>query len=168
MRARLIASILALATVFAGFSSPALALEVGEKLPKLAFKDLAGKPVAASALAGKVVIVDFWASWCAPCKQELPALEKLHQKYKDKGLVVIGVSVDSDHDKAQALAKSLKLSFQSTHDGDHAIAEQFDPPRMPSSYVIDAKGVVRHVHEGFRAGDEAAIEREIRALLKLD
>jgi peroxiredoxin len=168
MRASILASALAFVTVFAGFSSQALALDVGEKMPKGALKDLHGKSIAASELAGKVVIVDFWASWCAPCKQELPALEALYRKYKDKGLVVLGVSVDSDLDKAQALAKSLKLSFASTHDGSHALAEQFDPPRMPSSYVIDQKGIVRHVHEGFRAGDEAKIEREIRALLKLD
>lgn len=168
MRSRILACVLALTTVFIGFSSPALALDVGERMPPAALKDLSGKPIAASALAGKVVIVDFWASWCGPCKQELPALEALHKKYKDKGLVVIGVSVDSELDKAQALAKSLKLSFQSSHDAQHGLAEQFDPPRMPSSYVIDQKGIVRHIHAGFRAGDEAAIEREVRALLKLD
>jgi peroxiredoxin len=168
MRARFIASVLALVTVFAGFSGPALALDEGERMPKAALKDLNGKPIAAGELAGKVVIVDFWASWCAPCKQELPALEKLYKKYKDKGLIVIGVSVDSELDKAQALAKSLKLSFPSAHDAAKALAQQFDPPRMPSSYVIDQKGIVRHVHEGFRAGDEASIEREVRALLKLD
>jgi peroxiredoxin len=168
MRARFLAPVLALVTVFAGFSGQALALDKGEKMPKAALKDLAGKPIAASALAGKVVIVDFWASWCAPCKQELPALEKLYQKYKDKGLMVIGVSVDSELDKAKALAKSLKLSFPSAHDAEHTLAEQFDPPRMPSSYVIDQKGIVRFVHEGFRAGDEAAIEREVRKLLNLE
>ena len=168
MRSRFLASLLALATVFVGFSGPAFALDVGERMPKAALNDLSGKPIAPGALAGKVVIVDFWASWCGPCKQELPALEALHRKYKDKGLVVIGVSVDSELDKAQALAKSLKLSFQSAHDAEHALAEQFDPPRMPSSYVIDQKGIVRHIHAGFRAGDEAKIEREVRALLNLD
>ena len=132
MRSRMLASILALATVFVGVSSPGLALDVGERMPKAALKDLSGKPIAASALAGKVV------------------------------------SVDSELDKAQALAKSLKLSFQSSHDAEHTLAEAFDPPRMPSSYVIDQKGIVRHIHAGFRAGDEAKIEREVRALLKLD
>lgn len=162
MRSPLLAASLALA---AALSSTALALDVGAKLPAGAWKDLSGRPIDRAALAGKVVIVDFWASWCAPCKQELPALEALYAKYKDQGLVVIGVSVDGDRDKALALAKSLKLTFPNVHDAQHAIAEQFDPPRMPSSYVIDRKGIVRHVHAGFRAGDEQVIEREVRALL---
>jgi len=167
MRSRLLASLLAFSTLISAFVGSASALDVGAKMPGAALKDLGGKPIDRSALAGKVVIVDFWASWCAPCKDELPALEALYTKYKDKGLIVIGVSVDSDLDKARALAKSLKLTFPNAHDAEHALAEQFDPPRMPSSYVIDQKGVVRHVHAGFRAGDEADIEREIRALLKL-
>ena len=167
MRTRLLASVLSFSLLFAALSSSASALDVGAKMPSSALKDLAGKAIDPSALAGKVVIIDFWASWCAPCKQELPALEKLYKKYKDKGLLVIGVSVDNELDKARALAKSLKLSFPNAHDGEHALAEKFDPPRMPSSYVIDQKGIVRHVHAGFRAGDEADIEREIRALLKL-
>jgi peroxiredoxin len=167
MRSRFIASVLAISLLVSILSSSASALDVGAKMPSTALKDLAGRTIDPSTLAGKVVLIDFWASWCAPCKQELPALEKLHKKYKDKGLVVIGVSVDNDLDKARALAKSLKLSFANAHDADHTVAEKFDPPRMPSSYVIDQKGIVRHVHAGFRAGDEAAIEREIRALLKL-
>ena len=167
-RSRIFASLLSLVTVFSILSSTALALDAGTKMPALALTDLTGKPIAAKDLAGKVVIIDFWASWCAPCKQELPALEALYKKYKAQGLVVIGVSVDNELANATALAKSLKLSFPSTHDAKHAVADQFDPPRMPSSYVIDQKGIVRHVHEGFRAGDEAAIEREIRTLLKLD
>jgi len=158
---------LALVALFSILSSSAFALDVGARMPSAALTDLAGKPLAAKDLAGKVVIIDFWASWCEPCKQELPALEALYQKYKDQGLVVVGVSVDSELDKARGLAKGLKLSFPSMHDAQHVLAEQFDPPRMPSSYVIDKKGIVRHVHGGFRAGDEKDIEREIRTLLGL-
>lgn len=167
MRSRILASSLAFFVFLAGLTSSASALDVGAKLPSLALKDLAGKAIDPSTLAGKVVIIDFWASWCAPCKQELPALEKLYKKYKGKGLVVLGVSVDNDLDKARELARSLKLSFPNAHDAEKAVAEKLDPPRMPSSYVIDQKGIVRHVHAGFRAGDEAKIEAEIRALLKL-
>lgn len=167
MRSRLLASSLLVVSFFSAFSSVALALEPGSKMPTAALKDLAGKPIDPKDLAGKVVIVDFWASWCAPCKQELPALEALYKKYKAKGLVVLGVSVDNELANATALAKSLKLTFPSTHDAQHALANKFSPPRMPSSYVVDQKGIVRHVHAGFRAGDEADIEREVRALLGL-
>jgi peroxiredoxin len=89
----------------------------------------------------------------------------LHRKYKDKGLVVIGINVDRDLAKARAFSSELKLSFPVLHDAAHGLAERFDPPRMPSSFMIDRKGVVRYVHEGFRAGDEAEIEKHIKQLL---
>lgn len=143
----------------------AAALDTGARMPELTAVDLAGKRFDRKALEGKVVLIDFWASWCAPCKQELPQLERLYQKHKAKGLVVIGVNVDRDLDKARALAKELKLSFPVVHDAEHAIAGRFEPPRMPSSFLIDRKGVVRYVHAGFRAGDEAEIEKQLKALL---
>jgi peroxiredoxin len=143
----------------------AAALDAGNRMPEVAAVDLAGKRIDRKALEGKVVLIDFWASWCAPCKQELPQLERLYRKHKDKGLVVIGVNVDSDVAKARALAAELKLSFPVVHDGDHKVAGRFEPPRMPSSYLVDRKGVVRYVHAGFRAGDEVEIEKQLKALL---
>lgn len=150
------------------FASPdrAAALDEGTRMPEIGLTDLTtGKRIDRASLEGKVVIVDFWATWCAPCKQELPQLEALYEKYKARGLVVIAISVDTDAAKAKALASQLKLSFPIAHDAQHVAAERFDPPRMPSSFIVDRKGLVRHVHSGFRAGDEAAIERELIALL---
>jgi peroxiredoxin len=134
-------------------------------MPELGLVDLEGKRIDRAALAGKVVVVDFWATWCAPCKQELPVLQRLYERYAKQGLVVVAVSVDKDATNVRKFASELKLSFPVLHDAKHDVAGRFDPPRMPSSFIVDRKGIVRHVHAGYRAGDEAKLEAEIKALL---
>jgi peroxiredoxin len=141
------------------------ALDEGARLPEIGLTDLSGNRVDLGSLKGKVVVVDFWATWCAPCKQELPILEKLWQKDRAKGLVVVGVSVDQEAANVGAFVKQLKLSFPVVHDKAHAVADRVKPPRMPSSYIVDRNGVVRHVHGGFRADDAGKIESEVNALL---
>lgn len=144
----------------------AFAVDVGEPPPEINLPDLNGKKVSLAALRGKVVVVDFWASWCAPCKEEMPVLEALYKRYKDKGLVVIGVSVDNDLANAKKFVSGVKVSFPIVHDAGHAVADKFKPPRMPTSYVIDKAGKVRFVHAGFRSGDGKKLEEEIAKLLQ--
>lgn len=160
----IVGTIVALAVLGLG-SAGALALDAGAKLPEIGEKDLSGKPVTAASLAGKVVIVDFWASWCAPCKQELPLLDKLYKKYQAQGLVVVGVSVDKDVANVRKFLGSMPLSFPIVHDASHGIAGRYEPPKMPSSYIIDRKGIVRYVQAGFHADDAGEIEKQIKSLL---
>ena len=141
------------------------ALDAGAKMPEIGLNDLDGKPVNLASLAGKVVVLDFWATWCAPCKEELPVLQKLYQKYAAKGLVVVGVSVDKDAANIQSFLKKLSVSFPAVHDANHAVSGRYQPPRMPSSYIVDRKGIVRYVHGGYRASDAAEIEKQIVELL---
>jgi peroxiredoxin len=155
-----------LAFVSALVSGSALAIEAGKPAPALEAKDLSGKPVSLAALKGKVVLVDFMASWCAPCKEELPALEKMHQRYAAHGLVIIAVSVDEKRENLDKFMKEVPVTFSVVHDDKKQAAKAFEPTRMPSSYIIDKAGVIRHVHGGFRAGDEKKMEAEVRALLK--
>ncbi len=143
----------------------AAALDAGAKLPEIGQKDLAGKQVTAASLAGKVVVVDFWASWCAPCREELPMLNGLYKKYSGQGLVVVGVSVDKDLDNIQKFIAKMPLAFPLVHDSDHQISSRYAPPRMPSSYIVDRKGIVRYVHAGYRAADAADFETQIKTLL---
>lgn len=158
----LVLSLSLIATVaFAGGGA-----SVGRPAPPIAGKDLNGKPVNLASLRGNVVIVDFWASWCKPCKDEMPVLQRLHAKYGKHGLSVVGVSVDEEAGNAKAFAKKLKVTFPSIHDGDHAIAESYKPKKMPTSVIVDRKGVVRFVHAGFRPEDARKIEQEVRSLLK--
>ncbi|MCB1133168.1 MAG: redoxin family protein, partial [Verrucomicrobiae bacterium] len=114
----------------------------------------------------EIVLVDFWASWCGPCKASFPALNRLQKKYGPKGLVIVGVGVDDDAAKYQAFAKKMSASFPLAHDSAHKAAAKFNPQSMPSSYLIDRKGVIRYVHTGFHPKKtEKEYSTEIEALL---
>jgi len=162
---RTFGSVLLAALLSLSLALPAFALDAGQRLPEIGLTDLSGRKVDVASLQGKVVVVDFLASWCAPCKQELPVLEKLYKKYQGQGLVVVGVSVDEELSNLQGLLKQIRVSFPVVHDASKAVAGRYKPPRMPSSYVVDRKGIVRHVHAGFRSEDAAKLEAEIKALL---
>jgi cytochrome c biogenesis protein CcmG, thiol:disulfide interchange protein DsbE len=141
----------------------------GDRAIDFTLKDLDGKSVKLSSLKGKVVLVDFWASWCVPCKKELPALDAMSAKYaKDKkDVVILTINIDKDRKNAEKFLSSAKIkALRVLLDPDGAVAEQYDLPTMPTSYVIDKKGIVKHVHEGYDAGDEKTVAGEIDALLK--
>lgn len=116
--------------------------------------------------AGKVVLVDFWASWCAPCKASFPAMSRLQAKYGPKGFVIIGVGVDDEADKYQEFAAKNKVNFTLAHDAKHQAVGFFNPPTMPTSYLVDRSGKIRYIHKGFK-GDktEAEYAKEIEELL---
>lgn len=154
------------ATAMVGLAQLASALEVGTSPPEIGLTAFNGTRVSLAELRGKVVVVDFWASWCAPCKQEMPVLESLYQRFKQQGLVVIGVSVDNERANAEKFIQSVRVTFPIVHDADHAVADRFHPPKMPTSYVIDKAGKVRFVHGGFRAEDARKLEQEITSLLR--
>lgn len=141
------------------------ALEEGTRAPDISAADLDGNRVSLSRLRGKVVVVDFWASWCEPCGDAMPALDRLYRQYKDHGLVVVGVNVDRNERNARQFLRRTRVSFPIVHDNGRGLAERYSPPTMPSSYVIDKRGIVRHVHAGYRDGDARRLERMIRELL---
>lgn len=146
-------------------TNAAKALDAGARMPEIGLKDLRGNTVDRAALAGKVVIVDFWASWCGPCKEEMPVLSRLYQKHAARGLVVVGVSVDEEAANVHAFLAKVKATFPIVHDAKHSVAERFAPPKMPSSYVVDRRGIVRYVHGGFRPADAESLAREVEKLL---
>jgi peroxiredoxin len=149
-------------------SGPANALDEGQPAPEIKLNDLSGKPVALSSFKGKVVLVDFFASWCAPCRQELPVLEKLSKAHRDEGLVILGVNIDNDLATAGKFLKEVPVSFPVVHDAEKKVAKLYAPPTMPSSYIIDRQGKIHRVHKGFRASDAQKIEAELKALLNAD
>lgn len=114
---------------------------------------------------GKVVIVDFWATWCEPCKKSFPKYQELYVKYKASGLEILAVSVDDEKKEIPDFIKTYGAKFPVGWDEGQKIAECFKPPNMPSAYVIDKNGVVKHVHHGYRDGEEKELEKEIKALL---
>jgi thiol-disulfide isomerase/thioredoxin len=137
--------------------------KVGQPMPKLAtLLPTATLPNT----AGKVVLIDFWASWCGPCKASFPALNRLHQTYAEKGLVIIGIGVDDEPTKYAAFSRKMGAKFPLAHDSTHQVANFFNPPAMPTSYLMDRKGIIRHIHQGFHQGKtESEYATEIEALL---
>jgi len=116
-----------------------------------------------AAHAGKVVIVDFWATWCQPCKQSFPAYQQLVTRMGGD-LVVIGISQDDDAKGIPLFLSETGAKFPVVWDDGKAVAKAYDPPSMPTAFVVDKNGIVRFVHIGYRAGDEATLEDEVRSL----
>jgi peroxiredoxin len=136
---------------------------VGQPVPKLG-SVLPGAKIPAT--SGKVVLVDFWASWCVPCEASFACMNRLQSSYGTKGLVIIGISVDDEKSGFDTFVAKQKPSFSVVHDSTHKAAESFDPPGMPTSYLVDRKGNIRHIHKGFKgASTEKDYTTEIEALL---
>jgi thiol-disulfide isomerase/thioredoxin len=140
------------------------AVGVGDLFPPLASAGLAGK--APPDTAGKVVLVDFWASWCAPCKASFPAYSRLNAEFAPRGLVIVAVSVDENPSAYEAFVRRFAPPFFVALDKGQNLVRAVQVPTMPTSYLIDRAGRVRYAHPGFRgAATEQALRKEIEALL---
>jgi thiol-disulfide isomerase/thioredoxin len=162
---RIAPGILAAAAVaLAVLAAPAEAqLAPGNPFPALAAEGLVGQ---VPELGGKVLVVDFWASWCAPCKSSFPVYSRLERDFAGRGLVVVGVGVDDTPEAFATFVARLKPGFATLHDSKHALVARVQVPTMPISYVVDRTGKVRFVHAGFHGEDtERELRREIQALL---
>jgi thiol-disulfide isomerase/thioredoxin len=140
-------------------------VKVGDAFPALAPAGVVNlNGAAVPSTTGKVTLVDFWASWCAPCKASFPAMAKLYDEYSARGLQIVAVSVDDKPAAAVAFWKKMAPPFVALHDREQKLVEQVVVPTMPSSYVLDRDGKVRFVHAGFH-GDLSEVRKEIDALL---
>jgi peroxiredoxin len=157
-----------LAAFAVAFSHAAAAVEAGAPAPALSLPSLedGAAPVAMAALKGSVVYVDFWASWCVPCRLSMPALDDMYRRHKARGFAVVGVNKDAAAADARRFLAKVPVTFALVSDPSDAAARGFDVKAMPSGYLVDRKGVVRHVHRGFTAETGAALEREVDSLLK--
>ncbi len=137
-------------------------LKTGQRAVDFDKPSLHGESIKLSALRGKVVLVDFWASWCEPCKKELPLLGKLAARLRDRGIEIVTVNIDDDRKKADAFVRSHGLDgLTVVYDADKAIVGKYEPATMPSSFVVDRAGVVRTVNAGFEDGDAGKIEARL-------
>ena len=115
--------------------------------------------------AGRVVIVDFWATWCGPCKKSFPKLQDLYVKYKASGLEIAAISVDDDKKDIAAFAKANGgAKFPIGWDKGKSVANAWKPESMPTTFIVDKQGNIAHVHQGYHDGEMDDIEREIKAL----
>jgi peroxiredoxin len=134
--------------------------------PDFTLKSLEGRNLRLAEQRGQVVLVNFWATWCGPCKQEMPHLNRLYDKYRASGFVLLGVNVDEDLRQASGTAARFGLHFPVLLDTDKAVVRLYDLNSMPATVLIDRDGKVRYLHRGYREGLEAAYEQQIRELVK--
>jgi thiol-disulfide isomerase/thioredoxin len=115
---------------------------------------------------GNVVLINFWASWCGPCREELPLLEALQQDYADLGFTILAVNVDKDPAKADVLLNDIAVSFPVLFDNDAVVSKLYDVSAMPTTVIVDRDGKQRLLHKGYKSGDVAKYEQVVKSLLR--
>jgi thiol-disulfide isomerase/thioredoxin len=154
-------------TLAAGAPAAAVApLASGAPAPAFQLGSADGKPVDLAGLRGKVVLINFWASWCGPCRKEMPILEQLNRQYRAKGLALIGINVEPDSRAALQWLKATPVSFPILFDTDSRVSKLYQVAGMPNTVIIDRKGTVRYVHRGYQAGAENEYLDQIRQLIR--
>ena len=162
MRTHFLAPLLAL--LLAGAASATLAPQ--STAPDFTLRTADGRNLRLQEQRGQVVMVNFWASWCGPCKQEMPQLNRLYDKYRAAGFVLLGVNIDDDAMAATHATARWGVKFPVLLDGDKTVTRLYDLGSMPATVLIDRDGRVRYLHRGYREGAEEEVERQIRELVK--
>lgn len=142
------------------------ASEARDSAPPCELSSMEGaQPFDLGDLRGKVLYVDFWASWCLPCAKAFPFMNQLDRDFKDQGLQIVAVNLDEVREEAEHFLARHPASFVVATDPQFQCAKGFDVQAMPSSYLVDRAGLIRHVHLGFRSGDAEGIRRLVEELL---
>ncbi len=134
--------------------------------PDFTLRAMKGSNLRLQEQRGNVVMVNFWATWCGPCRQEMPKLNQLYEKYRSAGFVMLGVNVDDDVRNAAEVAAKLNVNFPVLLDTQKQVSRLYDVSTMPSTVLIDRDGRVRWIHRGYRDGAEQTYDQKIRDLLK--
>ena len=134
--------------------------------PDFTLMNQSGEPVSLSELRGQVVMINFWASWCAPCREEMPLLEQIHQRYEPLGFTLLGVNVEENSADAENWLKDRPVSFPILFDPQNGVSKLYDVVAMPSTVLIDRSGNVRFLHHGYQPGLENEYQDQVRALVR--
>ena len=137
-----------------------------ETAPDFTLKALDGTNLRLAEQRGDIMLINFWASWCGPCIQEMPALEKLAQKYQMLGVQVWGVNVENDSAAAKTYLAKVQVSFPILFDVDNSVSENYRVQAMPTTVILDKHGAVHSVHRGYKPGYEKKYEDDIKGLLR--
>jgi thiol-disulfide isomerase/thioredoxin len=134
--------------------------------PNFTLKSLSGKNLKLSEMTGNVVLINFWASWCGPCREEMPLLNSLHKKYEALGFTVLGVNVEEDTRKARDFLKDFPVDFPVLLDKENRVSKQYKVIAMPTTVLVDRDGNVRYLHKGYKSGDEAKYQKMVKKLVR--
>jgi peroxiredoxin len=152
-------------SVFAASSLAASSLE-GQAAPDFALRSAGGENLRLSEYRGNVVMINFWATWCGPCRQEMPLLDELYNRYERVGFNLLGVNIDDDSNRAMQMVEELGVGFPVLFDARKEVSKLYDVEAMPVTVILDRQGTVRYVHHGYKPGYEDKYLDQIRTLLR--
>ena len=161
----LLAAVLALALPTWAAADSAVDTAAPAPAPAFTLESTGGQRVSLAQFKGDVVMINFWASWCGPCRQEMPLLDSIYRKYKDLGFTLIGVNVEPDSKAANAWLKATPVTYPVLYDTQSQVSQLYQVQAMPTTVIIDRTGAVRYVHRGYLPGDENAYLNSIRSLV---
>ena len=142
------------------------AKELSGVAPDFTLKSLQGVNMRLGELRGQVVMINFWASWCGPCRQEMPLLDQMYQQFKPLGFTVLGVNVEENSKAAKSMLKSTPVNFPILFDSENGVSRQYKVRAMPTTILVDRDGNMRYLHEGYKPGYEVSYEEQVRKLLR--
>lgn len=146
--------------------SPVNALSVGDTLPNISIPELSSNAQKSLAsFKGKVMLIDFWGSWCIPCKSSFPQYEKFYGEYGSQGLVILGINEDQTVDPIHEFLATYPVSFPILHDVRKEAAQVFKPSQMPTAFLVDRGGKIVKIYEGFRESEVTQMKNDIEQLL---
>ncbi|WP_026376271.1 TlpA family protein disulfide reductase [Aestuariibacter salexigens] len=159
-----LAMLVVVLTVFTATTTSAAVTAV--QAPDFTLKSREGSNMRLAEQRGNIVLVNFWASWCGPCREELPHMEALQKEYEKLGFTVFAVNVDDDPSKANVLLNDIDVSFPVLFDPQGDVSQMYDVSAMPTTVIIDRDGMARMTHKGYQSGDERKYEKAIKLLMR--
>ncbi|MAA64188.1 MAG: redoxin [Alteromonadaceae bacterium] len=147
-------------------ATSALAGEMNEPAPDFTLKSNQGENLRLEDYRGQVVMLNFWASWCGPCRQEMPLIDDIYSKYKDLGFTVLAVNVDEDSTDANRFLEAVPVSYPVLYDNDSKVSERYNVEAMPTTVMIDRDGNARFLHHGYLPGYEDDYVTQIKQLVR--
>jgi peroxiredoxin len=157
---------IALTLALSGAALTVQAEPVNTPAPDFTLESRSGDNIRLEDHRGEVVMLNFWASWCGPCRQEMPLMDDIYSRYQDLGFTILAVNVDENRDEALRFLESVPVNYPILYDPESSVSELYEVPAMPTTVMIDRDGQARYIHYGYKPGYETEYEAQIRELVR--